>query len=275
MEAEDKYRYKEINPFKYNSKEAYKRDNTDVDFWLMIAFLIVVICIGAIFISLAFISPKDNLLALISVAILTFLFFAFFGFIAWLREDSYGVGNFIDECKVRYKMWKYPNYIPIEYSVIKELNSIVKMQSGELFRKYQFINAEQSGTNYITLQLPNDVLAIMYTVKDTPSVERMCMFNRLSEMELVDILIPIKQYYEDKQYREEMERKEAEIKAQSEANSRITTEDINNLPLFKSMQSLVDKTDEDIKRYYKETQTHMKDNQDIVDKVKETIKDKR
>lgn len=275
MLAEDKYRYKEINPFKYVSRESYKRNSTNVEFWLIIAFLIVVICISAIFILVAFILPKDNSLALISAFILTFLFFALFGFVAWLSVESYGVGYFIDECKERYKMRKYPNYIPIEYSAITELNSIVKMQSGELFRKYQFINAEKSGTNYITLQVPKNIIFDTYKVKGTPSAEKMCMFNRLSEMELMDILIPIKQYYEDKQYREEMERKETEIKAQSEANSRIKTEDIHNLPLFKSMQSLADKTEEDIKKYHKETQSHLKDNQDIVDKVKETIKDKK
>lgn len=275
MEAEDKYRYKEINPFKYDSRESYKRNSTNVEFWVIIAFLIVVMCISAIFILVAFILPKDNSLALISVAILSFLFFALFGFVAWLSLESYGVGVFIDECKARYKMWKYPNYIPIEYSVIKELNSIVKMQSGELFRKYQFINAEKSGMNYITLQVPKNIIFDTYTVKGTPSAEKMCMFNRLSEMELMDILIPIKQYYEDKQYREEMERKETEIKAQSEANSRITTEDIHNLPLFKSMQSLADKIEQDIRKYHEETQSHLKDNQDIVDKVNETIKGKR
>lgn len=275
MEAEDKYRYKEINPFKYNSKEAYKRDNTDVEFWVIIAFLIVVMCISAIFILVAFILPKNNSLALISVAILTFLFFALFIFVAWLSLESYGVGVFIDECKARYKMWKHSNYIPIEAKAMSELNSVVKMKNGELFRKYQFINAEKSGTNYITLQVPKNIIFDTYTVKGTPSSEKMCMFNRLSEMELMDILIPIKQYYEDKQYREEMERKEREIKAQSEANSRITTEDIHNLPLFKSMQSLADKTEEDVKKYHKETQSHLKDNQDIVDKVNETIKDKK
>src|SRR5699024_3364790 len=133
-----------------------------------------------------------------------------------------------------------------------ELNGIVKTQNGELFRKYQFINAEQSGTNHITLQVPKNIVFDTYTVKGKPSVEKMCMFNRLSEMELSDILIPIKQYYEDKEYRAEMERKEAEIKRQSEINSRMTNEDINNLPLFKSMQAIADKTEQDINKYHKE-----------------------
>lgn len=41
------------------------------------------------------------------------------------------------------------------------------------------------------------------------------------------------------------------------------------------MQSLADKTEQDIRKYHEETQSHLKDNQDIVDKVNETIKGKR
>lgn len=275
MEVEEKYNYKNIKPFKYKSRQVYRNQETMGEFWVMIATIVLIISIATIMSLTFFVLPKSSLFSLISVIISPIVLFAILSCIIWLGVSEYGMSYFIDECKERYKMRKYPNYIPIEYSAITELNSVVKMQSGELFRKYQFINAEKSGTNYITLQVPKNIIFDTYKVKGTPSAEKMCMFNRLSEMELMDILIPIKQYYEDKQYREEMERKETEIKAQSEANSRIKTEDIHNLPLFKSMQSLADKTEEDIKKYHKETQSHLKDNQDIVDKVKETIKDKK
>jgi len=96
----------------------------------------------------------------------------------------------------------------------------------------------------------------------------MCMFKRLSEMEMLDILMPIQQYYEDKQYRAELEHKEAEIKRQSEINSQVTSEDINNLPLFKSMQKLADKTAKDVDEYNKEMQSNLKENQNIVDGMK-------
>lgn len=245
------------------------------EFWVMIIMMVLIITVVPIM-SLGFsVLSKNSPFVTISAMTLPFGFFAILVCGIVLGLAGYGVIDFIDECKERYRMRKYPKYIPIEYRVMAELNSVVKMQNGELFRKYQFINAEQSGTNYITLQVPKNILSDTYKVNDTTIAERMCMFNRLNEMELADILIPIKQYYEDKQYREEIERKEAEIKEQSEANSRITTEDINNLPLFKSMQSLVDKTEEDVKKYHEETQFHLKDNKDIVDKVNETVKNKK
>lgn len=281
MEAEEKqtikelYTFKKLRPFEYNSREAYKRYNTAGEYWVMIALVISIISIISLIIFAILGASKYNTLAMIGGVIAPFIGLGVLMLALWLGVSEYSVGDFIDECIVRYKMWKHSNYIPIEAKAMSELNSVVKMKNGELFRKYQFINAEKSGTNYITLQVPKNIIFDTYTVKGTPSSEKMCMFNRLSEMELMDILIPIKQYYEDKQYREEMERKETEIKAQSEANSRITTEDIHNLPLFKSMQSLADKTEEDVKKYHKETQSHLKDNQDIVDKVNETIKDKK
>jgi len=268
MEKEEKYTFKTIIPFKYKSRQAYKRHETAGEFWVMIATIMLIISIVTMM-GLAILGlSKSSLFALIGTSISPFIFFAILSCIIWLGVSEYRVGDFIDECIVRYKMRKYPNYIPIEYSAITELNGIVKTQNGELFRKYQFINAEQSGTNHITLQVPKNIVFDTYTVKGKPSVEKMCMFNRLSEMELSDILIPIKQYYEDKEYRAEMERKEAEIKRQSEINSRMTNEDINNLPLFKSMQAIADKTEQDNNKYHKEMQSNLKDNQAIAENMK-------
>ncbi|MCW0998338.1 hypothetical protein, partial [Streptococcus anginosus] len=74
-------------------------------------------------------------------------------------------------------------------------------------------------------------------------------------------------YYVDKYYRDQLEQKEAVMQRQSEINRRVTSEDINNLPLFKSMASLVNKTEQSVQQYQKEMTYHYKDNQAIINQL--------
>ncbi|OEK59114.1 hypothetical protein [Staphylococcus equorum] len=95
------------------------------------------------------------------------------------------------------------------------------------------------------------------------------MFNQLSEYEMLDILVPIKQYYEKRERTAEINREEAYTNKQSEINRSITSEDINDLPLFKSLQAVANKTEQDIERYNREMKSNVKENQDIAEKIKE------
>lgn len=261
MEAEEKYNYKNIEPFKYNSRQEYEQKNKSGNFWFMLGVItsVLIVCITVFL--MYYTSSSNIVIQILTIVAFGLSALCFLGEVLWLFIDEYSLLDFMEECKKRYDMRKYRNYIPLEYQAWAELNSVIQLKNGEMYRKYQFINAEKSGVHHITLQLPKGDMI------ECSTNENMCMFKRLSEVEMTDILIPIKQYHEDEQYRIEMERKEAEIKRQSKINSRITNEDINNLPLFKSMQAIADKTEQDINNYHKEMQSNLNDNQDIMDKA--------
>lgn len=257
-----------LRAFEYNSRQEYEQSNKSSDFWVVlgipttIIFLITTLGLGR---NILLLNDVTMTLGVGLTMICTLLVIAS---VIWLISSLYDVDDFMEECKERYKMWKYKKYHPIEASTLSKLNSVVQLKNGEMYRKYQFINAEKSDSKYITLQLPREDMTVWQTIKGRPTNENMCMFKKLSEVEMADILIPIQQYHEDNKYRAELERKEEEIKQQSEINSQVTSEDIKGLPLFKSMKTIADKTAQDVNKYNKEMQSNLKENKNIVKGMK-------
>lgn len=257
MEAEEQYTYKVVKPYAYTSNKRYRQSDQYLGMGNIMTLLISFL-LGSVGLVLALCT--SGVLAFI-FCILTLILFTISIFIISYNVLYYDCSTLIRECKARYYFRKYKTYIPFKKGVIDEFNRVIQLKNGRMYRMYQFINAEQSSRQTITLQLPKDAQKVL------SSHQTLCMFQALNDVEMAELLLPIRQYYVDKYYRDQLEQKEAVMQRQSEINRRVTSEDINNLPLFKSMASLVNKTEQSVQQYQKEMTYHYKDNQAIINQL--------
>lgn len=254
-------------PFKDNSNDEFKENNKTFEFWIFITTVLCV-CLGLISMGVL-IFLKNDILAVLLISLIFLSFIGFLLLFIFLMAYGYGFFEFLRECKIRKFIKNNPEYIPLEYRVLDKLNSVVKMEGGEMYRQYQFINAEMSGVDYIVVELPSKLVGtIPVNEYSSPREDEMCIFERLSEVEMSNILVPIKKHYEDLAYRKKLIKEEAYTKKQSEYNSRITNEDIQNLPLFKSLKAISDKNENEIECYRQELKTNLRENKEIIDKIK-------
>ncbi|RIL23388.1 hypothetical protein BUY99_05210 [Staphylococcus gallinarum] len=188
------------------------------------------------------------------------LFFAF----SWIISG--GLGFYLEELVERINM-RDKNYKPLICTARIDLNYLVQLSNGYLFRQYQFINAEESGSDFIVIELPKDAKIINEANTSRENIEILnntCMFDKVDEQELLAIITPITKYHEEKAYREKIKEEEKFVENQSKLNANITNNDIKNLPLFKSLKELKNKTDQEIQQYNEDTKNMLKENQKII-----------
>ena len=256
---------KTFKPYVYQSRTAYEMKYKSINFWF--STLGFVIGVGLLFITIIL-----NLLDMIGILKGQYIGY-FFGscfvsilFIWFSWIISRGLSFYLEEIVERINM-RDKNYQPLINTVRIELNYLVQLSNGYLFRQYQFINAEESGSDFIVIELPKDAKLIneVNTSRENREIlNNTCMFNKVDERELLDIITPITKYHEEKAYREKVKEEENFVKSQSKINASITNNDIKNLPLFKSLKELENKTDEEIQQYNEDTKNNLKENQKII-----------
>lgn len=239
-----------IYPFIYNSREEYIEQNKSFDFYIF--SFIAILSFGLI------ITGLFSLIISFSLATL-FLLFGFAVFMVFFPNGC--MTELIDELVERVNM-KNTNYQPLKENT-KELNNIVKLENGKLFRVYQFIKPESSGRDYVCYEIPKNA----YILRNDELAEKSCLFSKLDDFKLGDILTPISKYYIDKEHRQKLKSDENYINKQSEINKNISKEEIDQLPLFNGLKYLQKDIKSEIDSYNKESEINLKQNQDIISKI--------
>lgn len=264
----DNQNKKTFKPYVYQSRSAYEMKYKSVDFWFSTIGL--VIAAGLLFISIILvILDMIGTLKGHSGQYIGYLFGSFFSsllFFAFSWIISGGLDFYSEELVERINM-RDKNYQPLLNTVRVELNYLVQLGNGQLFRQYHFINAEESGSDYIVIKLPNDAKIITEANtkrKDRDTLNNTCMFNKVDELELLDIISPITKYHENIEYNNMIKQEEKFINEQSKINATITYDEIDNLPLFKTYKNLSNKAIEDVKGYDSEKQEHLKNLKKII-----------
>lgn len=261
----DSQNIKTFEPYLYKSRIKYEMRYKSIDFWFstggfILGFTLIIFPVIL------------NLLALNGIIKGSYISLAFvcslfaFASILYSVIISGGFGEYVIEIVERINM-RDKNYQPLVNTVRVELNYLVQLSNGQLFRQYQFINAGKSGANYIVVEVPKDAKIINEantSKKDREILNNTCMFNRRDELELLSIITPITKYHEDKAYRDKIKEQEKFTKNQSKLNASITNKDINNLPLFKSLKELQNKTDQEVQQCNEDTKKILKENQKII-----------
>lgn len=239
-----------IYPFIYNSREDYIEQNKSFVFYILsfIAILLFGVTITGLF----------SLIISFTLASL-FLLFGFALFMGFVPTGC--MIELIDELVERVNM-KNTNYQPLKENT-KELNNIVKLENGKLFRVYQFIKPESSGRDYVCYEIPKNA----YILRNDELAEKSCLFSKLDDFKLGDILTPISKYYIDKEHRQKLKSDENYINKQSEINKNISKEEIDQLPLFNGLKYLQKDIKSEIDSYNKESEINLKQNQDIISKI--------
>lgn len=259
-------RSRKIYPYEYRTTADYKEKVMTSEFWFMLSLPFTILITAILFFS-------TNVV--IGVLSLVFAMFSAIGVLYFFLSALYGVTDFIDEFRVRKKFKKHNNYMPLKKEAHKTLNDIVKLKNGRLYRRYQFINVEKSDVDYVLVELPDNVESVSKNISKYASDEELCMFDALSEDDMLDILLPIKEYHEDKLHQSQLEQKrieesekQKEIYQQLEINRTVTKQDVRNLPLLKSLKSINNKAKRDISQYQEDIRENAKQNQSIIDEIK-------
>lgn len=268
-------RSRKIYPYEYRTTADYKEKVINFEFWIMslLPFTILITALSFATTSLpSEVSTKDTLIAITGMV---FMLLSAIGLIHNFVAAHYDVEDFIDELRIRKKFKKHDNYIPLKKEAHETLNDIVKLKDGRLYRRYHFINVEKSDVDYVLIELPDNVESVSKNISKYASDEEMCMFDALSEADMLDILLPIKAYHEDGLYQSQLEQKrieenekQKEIYRQSEINQKVTKQDVHNLPLLKSLKSVNNKAKRDISQYQEDIRENAKQNQSIIDEIK-------
>lgn len=250
---------KRIDAFQYGSRKEYEEKNKTITFHVVISLAILDIIISTLFIA----TGKDIESNLYAIAFFQMLMAIIFGCIFGIIEQS-SYFDLFEEIKERYRM-RDKQYQPISFSAYMDLNDVVQLSDGKLFRLYQFINAEESNIKYIAIELPKKSKIITFDNTDERiRLKNMCMFQWLDEVKLSKIVTPIREYYRNKEISAKMKKEENIIKNQSKINATITDDEINDLPLFQTYKNLSKKAKEDVKDYNCEKQEHLKDLERII-----------
>lgn len=259
---------KTFKPYVYQSRTAYEMKYKSIGFWFSTLGLIIGVGLISISIILMFID-MIGILKGHSGHYIGYTFgscassILFFGF-SWIISG--GFNFYLDELVERINM-RDKNYQPLINTVRIELNYIVQLSNGYLFRQYQFINAKESGSDFIAIELPKGAKIVneVNTSRENREIlNNTCMFDKVDEQELLAIITPITKYHVEKAYREKIKEEEKFSENQSKLNASVTNNDIKNLPLFKSLKELENKTDQEIQQYNEDTKNILKENQKII-----------
>lgn len=256
---------KRIEALQYDSRKEYEEKKKTITFYIIISLVILDIVLSTFFILIGVINGVniDSILAIIfGVGVLNAIIFPI---ISAINETLFYIG-FFEELKERYRM-RNKKYQPISFSAYMDLNDIVQLSDGKLFRLYQFINAEESDNKYIAIELPKKSKIITFDNTDKEErirLENMCMFQWLDEIKLSEIVTPIIEYYRNKEINAKMKKEQNLIQNQSNINATITDDEINDLPLFQTYKNLSKKAKEDVKEYNSEKQEHLKNLKKII-----------
>ncbi|WP_204201106.1 hypothetical protein [Mammaliicoccus sciuri] len=229
---------KTIKPFEYKDKDDFKKQRIN-NFRYIAYFNFLLFGFIAMFTVVIFSIMWDHTLIL-GLVPLTCL-----GIVINRIFERYDIGDFDEERHYRKNMKKSSNYQPLSLAT-RSLNNVIELENGKLFRKYHFINAEKSNENEIVVELPFN--AKEYNLNNTIE-ENSCMFERLSEVDLCNILTPIQDYYIDKKKREKIYKDEKAYNEKSKLNTEITNNEIESLPVFKSMSKLKENTIKELEVY--------------------------
>lgn len=259
MNNEETY-IKRINAFEYTSRKEYEKNEKTITFCVIISLIILDMILSTLIIVVG----KDiesilNGLIGIQVLIVIILTIA----LAGVSERYF---DFFEEIKERYRM-RDKKYQPISFSAYMDLNDLVQLYDGKLFRLYQFINAEESDIKYIAIELPKKSKIITFNNTDQEErirLKNMCMFQWLDEVKLSEIVTPIREYYRNKEMNAKIKKEENLIKNQSKINATITDDEIKDLPLFQTYKNLSKKAKEDVESYHSEKQEHLKKLEKII-----------
>lgn len=260
MKSSENY-IKRIDAFQYDSRKEYEKSNKTITFCVVISLAILDIIISTLFIS----TGKDIESSLYAIVFFQMLMAMIFAVIFGINERS-SYFDFFEELKERYRM-RNKQYQPISFSAYMDLNDIVQLNDGKLFRLYQFINAEESDIKYIAIELPKKSKIITFDNTDQEErirLKNMCMFQWLDEVKLSEIVTPIREYYRNKEISAKMKKEQNIIQNQSNINATITDDEINNLPLFQTYKNLSKKAKEEVECFNNEKQQHLKDIQKII-----------
>lgn len=269
-------RNRKIYPYKYRTTADYKEKVITSEFWFMLSALsIMLIAVLSTLVASLLPVVSATVMAIVIIVALVVFMFSGAGLFVLSAEELYGFTDFIDELRIRKKFKKHDNYTPLEKEAHEALNDIVKLKDGRLYRRYHFINIEKSDADYVLVELPDNVESVSKNISKYASDEEMCMFDALSEADMLDILLPIKAYYEDKLHQSQLEQKrieenekQKEIYQQLEINRTVTKQDVRNLPLLKSLKSINNKAKRDISEYQEDIRENAKQNQSIIDEIK-------
>ncbi|RIL88133.1 hypothetical protein BUY32_11835 [Staphylococcus cohnii] len=253
---------KRIDAFKYESRKEYEKRNKTITFSVVMGLAILDIVLSIFFIIIG--KDIEGIFAgIVSLQmIMATIFAVIFGFFSADEFDF----DFLEEIKDRYRM-RDKQYQPVSFIAELDLNDIVQLSNGKLFRQYQFINAEESDINNIAIELPKNAKIIGFdntNREERIRLKKMCMFACLNERELSKIITPIREYYRSKEISKKIKKEENLIKKQSKINATITYDEIHNLPLFKTYKNLSNKAQEDVKGYNNEKHEHLKNLKKII-----------
>ncbi|QDW90440.1 hypothetical protein DWB98_13410 (plasmid) [Staphylococcus xylosus] len=261
MDNQNKKTYiKRIDAFQYESRKEYEKENKTVTFCVVISLIILDMILSTLIIVVGK-DIEDIFYGLAGVQILLILILTFV--LAGIGESYF---DFFEEIKERYRM-RNKKYQPISFSAYMDLNDLVQLYDGKLFRLYQFINAEESDIKYIAIELPKKSKIITFDNTDKEErirLKNMCMFQWLDEVKLSEIVTPIREYYRNKEMNAKIKKEENLIKNQSKINATITDDEIKDLPLFQTYKNLSKKAKEDVESYHSEKQEHLKKLEKII-----------
>ena len=261
MDNQNKETYiKRIDAFQYESRKEYEKKNKTVTFCVVISLIILDMILSTLIIVVGK-GIEDIFYGLAGVQILLIFLLTFV--LAGIGESYF---DFFEEIKERYRM-RNKKYQPISFSAYMDLNDLVQLYDGKLFRLYQFINAEESDIKYIAIELPKKSKIITFDNTDQEErirLKNMCMFQWLDEVKLSEIVTPIREYYRNKEMNAKIKKEENLIKNQSKINATITDDEIKNLPLFQTYKNLSKNAKEDVKSYHSEKQEHLKNLKKII-----------
>ncbi|MEB7678007.1 hypothetical protein NGB25_12940 [Staphylococcus saprophyticus] len=261
MNTQNKKTYiKRIDAFQYESRKEYEKENKTITFCVVISLIILDMILSTLIIVVGK-DSEDILYGLAGVQILLIFILTFV--LAGIGESYF---DFFEEIKERYRM-RNKKYQPISFSAYMDLNDLVQLYDGKLFRLYQFINAEESDIKYIAIELPKKSKIITFDNTDQEErirLKNMCMFQWLDEVKLSKIVTPIREYYRNKEMNAKIKKEENLIKNQSKINATITDDEIKDLPLFQTYKNLSKNAKEDVESYHSEKQEHLKKLEKII-----------
>lgn len=250
---------KRIDAFQYGSRKEYEKKNKTITFHVVIGLAILDIIMSTLCIT----TGEDIESSLSGIVLFQIIMAMIFAFMFGLRSSDF---DFFEELKERYRM-RNKQYQPISFSAYMDLNDIVQLGDGKLFRLYQFINAEESEIKYIAIELPKKSKIITFDNTDKEErirLKNMCMFQWLDEVKLSEIVTPIREYYRNKEINAKMKKEENLIKNESKINATITDDEIKDLPLFQTYKNLSKNAKEDVESYHSEKQEHLKKLEKII-----------
>lgn len=259
---------KRIKGFKYKSRDDYEKSNKTITFHVVICLAIFSMMFATLCIVMGVLNGMEieGILGILFCvgtldAVIFSLILGFYG------NPHFGNDfDFFEELQERYRM-RNKQYQPMLYSACSDLNDVIQLSDGKLFRSYQFINVEKSDINYIAVELPKNSKVISSdntNQEERIRLKKMCMFTWLGELELIKILTPIRDYYRNKKVNAKIKKEQEFIKKQSEINATITDDEILDLPLYQTYKNLSKKAKEDVKCYNREKQEHLKNIKNII-----------